>query len=120
MLYAYGPNKPSGLIDNTRLATLCAESMGFNLDEVDQRLYIEASSLFAPLGATVSLEGSDTSAPTLVVRRGAKEAKLPCSTDLLLYGDKTFQLDGITVYAPNTGRTYVSRQAAEILAKQGF
>ena len=120
MLYAYGPNKPSGLIENTRLATLCAESMGFNLDEVDQRLYVEATSLFAPLGASISLETNELADPTLVVRRGAKEARLPCSTDLLLYGDKTYQLDGITVYAPNTGRTYVSRQAAEILAKQGF
>ena len=120
MLYAYGPNKPSGLIENTRLATLCAESMGFNLDEVDQRLYVEATSLFAPLGASISLETNELADPTLVVRRGAKEARLPCSTDLLLYGDKTYQLDGITVYAPNTGRTYVSRQAAEVLEKQGF
>lgn len=120
LLYAYGPNKPAGLLDNTRLAAVCAESLGFRLEEADQRLFAEATSLFAPLGATVSLEEQPAASPMLVVRRGGQEARLPCSTDLLLFRGRTYALEGLTVYAPHTGKVYLPRQAAALLTQHGF
>jgi len=120
LLYAYGPNKPAGLIDNTRLATLSAESLGFDLDDVGRRLFVEAGALLAPLGATVELDCRDPASPVLVVRREHRVARIPCSQNVVLFAGKSFEMTGLTVYAPSTGKVYLPRQAAEILQSAGF
>lgn len=120
LLYAYGPHAPAGLIDNTRLAYVGAEAMGFDLDEADRQLFVEAGSLFAPLGATIEVDRADPAHPVLVVDHGGKTARLPCSTDLVQFGGREVEMTGITVFAPDTGKVYLPRQAAEILRAAGF
>jgi alkaline phosphatase len=38
-LYAFGPDKPTGLIENTEIAHACARAMGFDLADVTQKLF---------------------------------------------------------------------------------
>ena len=44
-----------------------------------------------------------------------KGAELPISKDYMIYRGRTIQLPGITVYAPNTEKVYVSQKALKIL-----
>jgi len=120
LLYGYGPHAPAGLIDNTRLAYVSAEAMGFDLDKADRQLFVEAGALFAPLGATIAVNRADPVHPVLVVEHGGRTARLPCSTDLVQFGGREVEMTGITVYAPNTGKVYLPREAAKILRAAGF
>ena len=57
-LYAYGPNKPTGLIQNTDIAKITARSLGFDLAEVDRKLFVDAATAFTSLGAVISFDNS--------------------------------------------------------------
>lgn len=114
-LYAYGPGKPAGLIENTKLAYICSTGMGFDLDQVDNKLFIEASAAFKPLGATVTIDKTDPVNPVLVIRKETKQAQMPFSKNLVIVNGKTHEMTGITVYAPKTDKVYVPQQAVELV-----
>ncbi|MGR5864199.1 alkaline phosphatase [Bacillus cereus] len=45
-LYSYGPQKPEGLIQNTDIAKTMAKAMGFNLEEVTNKIFLESEQAF--------------------------------------------------------------------------
>jgi alkaline phosphatase len=106
-LWAFGPDRPVGLKDNTELAKIVAGAYGFDLDRIDAALFIDAEQAFGRY-ATVSLDESDAANPVLVVhtsrrrgfRRIEKEYRLPCGKDLLHTGDRAVRLRNIVVIAP--------------------
>lgn len=119
-LFSYGPNRPVGLIDNTDIAKLSAKALGFNLDDVDKKLFVEAAQAFAKLGAAVSIDKQDPANPVLVVTKGAQRAELPFSKNILRFNGKVYELPGLTVLAPLTGKAYVPEQAVALLQEHGF
>lgn len=108
-LWAFGPGAPKGLVDNTELARVMANALGFSLPAVDNHLFVDLKAAFP--GAT--LDTRDPANP--VVRIGA--SSLPVGKNLLHYAplNLTFPLDGVVVYAPKTGKFYASRLAVAIL-----
>ena len=119
-LYAYGPGKPAGLVENNQLAYIAAQAMGFDLDQADGRLLAEASAALRGLGAQVSIDRTNAASPIVLVQKLGRRAELPCSTNLLKVGGKTMELNGITVYAPKTDKAYIPLQAVELLKAAGF
>ena len=115
-LYAFGPNKPVGLIENTDLALAQASALGFELNAIDKKLFLEADKACAAIGAKVSLDKSDAMNPVLVVQKGVKRAELPISKNIIKLGGKSFEVNGLTVLAAKTGKVYVPQQAVDILA----
>jgi alkaline phosphatase len=105
-IWAYGRQKPAGLLDNTELAEWCAKVMGFRLDEVTQRLYVDCDEAFS----SWSLDMTDLENPVLVVG----SSRMPVSKDLLFRGGRAHQLPGIVVHAPMTGKVYVPLQAVRL------
>lgn len=114
-LYAYGPGKPAGLIENTKLAYICGTAMGFDLDQVDKKLFIEASAAFKALGATVTIDKADPANPVLIIEKGTKQAKMPFSKNLVIVNGKAHKMTGITVYAPKTNKVYIPQQAVDLV-----
>ena len=114
-LYAYGPNKPTGTIDNTELATIPAQSMGLDLKAIDRKLFVEAGKAFAGFGATVTLDKSDAANPIVVVQKGTKRAELPVSKNLVKMGGKTHLVQGLTIVAAKTGKIYIPQQAVDLI-----
>ncbi len=108
-LWAFGPGAPAGLIDNTEVAKLVANAFGVNLEAVDRHLFVDLEQALP--GATV--DRSDPNNP--VVRVGA--CALPASKSILHYAplNLTMPLDGVVVYAPQTGKAYASRLAVAII-----
>lgn len=119
-LYAYGPNKPSGLIENNQLAYISASSLGFDLDEADNKLFVEASSAFKTIGATISIDTTDPENMVLLVKKGLKRAQMPFSQNTIIINGKTYEMTGITVYSPKTGKIYIPQQAVELAKAAGF
>lgn len=108
-LWAYGPGAPAGLIDNTDVARIVANAFGVNLEAVDRHLFVDLQQALP--GTTV--DRSDPNNP--VVRVGA--CSLPTSKNILHYAplNLTMPLDGVVVYASQTGKAYASRLAVAII-----
>ncbi|BBO86109.1 alkaline phosphatase [Desulfosarcina ovata] len=108
-VWVYGDDAPVGTIDNTDLALIAADAMGADLDQVTQDLYVEVSTVFDDY----ELDETDAENPVLIV----KGAEMPISKDYMVYNGKTIQMPGLTVYAPMTGKVYISKQAVNMLRR---
>ena len=119
-LYAFGPNKPSGLIQNTDIAKITARSLGFDLAETDHKLFVDAATAFTSLGATARLDNSDNLNPVLIVEKGIHRALLPIDTNVLSVGKNSYMLPGIVVQIPKSGKVFVPQKAVDLLKEAGW
>jgi alkaline phosphatase len=108
-LWAYGPNRPVGLYDNTELAKIIAQALGFNLDSINRELFAEVGEVFA----NYELDKTDTTNPVLKINN----IELPINKNLLITAGRTYELNGIVVYAPNTNKVYIPREAISLIEK---
>jgi alkaline phosphatase len=103
-VWMYGAAPPVGTIDNTFLATMAAKYMGANLKRITERLYVDVSTVTKKY----ELDMSDPMNPVLKI--GVVD--IPISKDyMIIKGKRGVQLPGVAVYAPRTGKVYVSQQA---------
>ena len=100
---------PAGTVENTDIAHACAAWMGFRLEEVDAKLFRPGEQVAAQLGGRASIDRSDPENPVWVIRKEeGGEVRFPFSKDLMIVDGKTYRLIGPTVYAPHTGRVYLT------------
>ncbi|MDI3485272.1 MAG: alkaline phosphatase [Methanolobus sp.] len=96
-LWAYGPDKPTGLLDNTELATCVADAFGFNLEDVGEELFVEVDEAYPGIW---SLDLTDNDNPVVVIERRGVVAELPVSKDILIIDDTEYDLEGVVVGVP--------------------
>ncbi|MFO7963208.1 MAG: alkaline phosphatase [Desulfobacterales bacterium] len=106
-VWVYGADAPIGTIDNTDLARIAAKAMNTNLDVVTNHLYTDLDSLAHDYAIV------DDGAGNLVVH--VNGAELPINKDYMNYDGREIKLPGLTVYAPATGKVYISKKALWIL-----
>ena len=119
-LYAFGPNKPAGLIQNTDIAKITAHSLGFDLAEASRKLFVDAAAAFFAIGATTRLDASDPDAPVLIVEKGLRRANLPLNANRLHTGKASHVLPGLVVQVSKTGQVFVPQKVVEILKEAGW
>lgn len=68
-LYSYGPNRPTGLIDNTDLAKVMAETMNVDLAQTTDILFNDGVATLQAKGFDVTVDTSDKANPTLVAKK---------------------------------------------------
>lgn len=108
-LWAYGPSRPVGLIDNTDVAAIVAAAFGFDLGKTSARLFVDADDAYA--GCYV-LDKTDSENPVLLIEG---RARLPIGKDVLLLNGVRHNLEGIVVHAPMTGKVYLPREAVDLI-----
>jgi alkaline phosphatase len=111
-LWAYGPGRPAGLVDNTELARTAAGALGLDLEETTGRLFVEAGSAFGD--DAVTIDRSDRHNPIVVIG----PARLPANQNLLLMDGREHRLEGVVVYIPATDRAYLPRQAVDLIRER--
>jgi len=114
-LFSYGPDRPTGLWQNTELGRTLAQRMGFDLESLNRRLFVDAEASFAAAGLSTSVDRTDPLNPVLVVTGGAAVARLPLSRNVLMMGGTTRELEGLVVRAEKLDKVYVPRQAVELV-----
>ena len=119
-LYAYGPNHPVGMIENTELARISAKALGFDLKEVNSKLFVEAEQAFSVIGASVSVDDTDKENKVLIVSKGLKRAEIPVSKNVIKINGKSYEMKGIAVWEPRNGKVYLPQQAVELAKAAGF
>ncbi|EZP77325.1 alkaline phosphatase [Parageobacillus genomosp. 1] len=111
-LYTYGPNRPIGTFENTDLARIMAKAMGFDLNDLNKRLFVNAKKEFEAIGATVTIDQTDVQNPVFIVKKGNTAAKLPVNKNLMIIGNKTYELEGLVVYSRD--QFWVPKQAIKL------
>ncbi len=128
-LWAYGPGAPKGLLDNTELAEVVADVLNLNMKKIQNFLFVNLNDAFGWDGWT--LDETDPDNPVAILsgksRIGGREiqAELPISKDLLIIKEngetkRTYNLEGVVVYEPNTERVYVPYRAVRIMKVYGI
>ncbi|UOB76807.1 alkaline phosphatase [Bacillus sp. ZJS3] len=115
-LYSYGPKKPYGLIQNTDVAKTMAKAMGFNLEEVTNKLFVESELAFKQNGATVTIDNTYVANPVLVVKRKNVEAKLFVNKNIMRINNKEYELESVVV--ESNGKFYVPEEAIHLFRKR--
>ena len=119
-LYAFGPNKPTGLIENTDIAKITAQSLGFILSDTSRQLFVDTASALAALGAVSRLDLDNPSHPVLLIEKGLRRARLPVDSNQLIIGAKSHSLPGIVVQIPKTGKVFAPQAAIDLLKAAGW
>lgn len=114
-LYSYGPQKPYGLIQNTDIAKTMAKAMGFNLEEVTNKLFVESESAFKQNGATVTIDNTNAANPVLIVKRNNVTAQLFVNKNIMRVQNKDYELG--SVFVESNGKFYVPEEAIRLFIK---
>jgi alkaline phosphatase len=112
-LHAYGPGKPMGVIDGPEIGTICAKAMGLNLDKLNQRLFVEAGSVFGE--SNVSIDKRLPENPVVRIQHQGKTAELPVNKNWLFYDGKARKIEGVVVYAAKKEKAYLPLQAVNVI-----
>jgi len=117
-LWAYGPDYPTGNMDNTEIAGYIAKDLGFDLNETNSHLFIEVGEVFSKDNGDGQLDKNeyllnmtDSSNPVLEIG----DAELPVNTNILIKNGVAHELEGIVVYAPVTGKVYIPAGALSLV-----
>lgn len=110
-LWGYGPGRPSGVVDNVEIGQSVARAMRVNLSALTESLFVDVRQAFA----NAALDETDPAHPVLTV--GA--ARLPVNQNLLILNGRQTRFSGMVVHVPRTGRTYLPRQAVDLIRSGG-
>ncbi|MFH0728754.1 MAG: alkaline phosphatase [Pseudomonadota bacterium] len=114
-LFSYGPERISGLWENTDIGKYVAGKLGFSFPEINKRLFVEASAAFRAAGFTTVIDRSDPTNPVLLVSKGDATARLPLAKNLVLVNAKTIELEGLVVLAEKLDKVFLPGQAIEVV-----
>lgn len=110
-MFAFGPGKPTGLQDAPAIGSVCARSMGLNLNKLNQRLFVDASREFDAV--TVDLTQPEN--PVAQIEFQGATARLPINKNLLEINGREYRLEGVVVYAATTQKVYLPLQAVHLI-----
>ena len=115
-LYAYGPSKPYGLIENTDIAKSMAKFLGFDLNKTTDKLFVNARESFEKKGYKTRIDLTDEKNPVFIAEKQKIKIELPVNKNVahVTQNKKTYTktLNGVTVY--NSKDFYVSEAALNL------
>lgn len=111
-LYSYGPGRPQGVIDNTDIAEIIAGTFGFDLAELNKKLFVPAEKGLESLGAEVVINESDPYNPVVEAVKGNIKMELPVNTSIVKINGQAAYMNGITVVSRDI--PYVPQEAIDL------
>ncbi len=112
-LFAYGPQRPVGLVDGPDIGKICARALGLSLDRLNARLFVDAAGALA--GGEVAVDHSDPENPLVKISYQGTKAELPANKNLLRLEGRAVPLEGLVVHASPTGKVYLPLQAINLI-----
>lgn len=116
--HSYGPNRPTGHFDNTDIAKICAQGLGFNLEDVSAKLFIDPQKAFTSLGAHVRIDETDVKNPVLVAQKDSVTVHIPFHKNILKINSTEHRMPGLAVFVPETGRLFIPKSSIELVKKE--
>lgn len=107
-LYAYGPGKPVGLIDNTDIPRVISDYLGFSLTSGKlAHWYVDGMTIFREKGYQVRIEGRTSENPVLVAVRGEEVLRFPENKNFYWRNDEKVMLNSVNVFDGKTFYVHV-------------
>mmetsp|Transcript_15410 Transcript_15410/g.29048 ORF Transcript_15410/g.29048 Transcript_15410/m.29048 type:complete len:111 (+) Transcript_15410:86-418(+) len=106
-MWVYGMDAPSGLLLNTDVGALVADALGVNIVHLSRSLYVDLDTTHL----SYTINTTDITFPHAIIEGYV----FPFGFDFFLVGDKRHMVPGITVYAPATGKLYISSAAIKMI-----
>jgi alkaline phosphatase len=103
------------MLENTEIAYITAENLGFELPYIDQFLFNEAKAFADEIGASMNIDKTDEKNPILVIAKDDLQVELPISKNEMIWKDETYNIKGLTVLAPKTNRVYITQYAMDLM-----
>jgi alkaline phosphatase len=116
-LHAFGPGKPSGVLDAPDIARVCAEAMGLNFEQLNRRLFVDSAKAFGD--GTVTVDNADPTNLVVKIEYQGKTAELPVNKNIVTFGERSYVLEGVVVYSAQIGRAYIPQQAVNMIRGTG-
>jgi alkaline phosphatase len=111
-LFAFGPGRPSGLLEAPQVGLAVAAALGADLRQLDQRLHAPATQSLP--GAVLS-EEKTASGWLLTVEAAGRAATMADGANILRLGGQEIELESPVVRVEETGQWYLPRQAAQLI-----
>ena len=99
----YGMDAPKHLAANVDLAVMAADAFGLNLKDLTQTLYYDLDKT----GLDYKVFTSDPTDPHAII----EGYKFPLGRNYFMIDTTRVMLPSVTIYAPMTGKLYVSIEA---------
>jgi len=115
-LSAFGPGRPSGVVDGPDIGKITARALGVDLDELNKTLFVDAATAF-PDGQ-VTIDESDKNNPVVKIKVKDLTCELPVNKNILITQGSNSDLDGVVVFAPDTGKAYLPLQAVKSIQEK--
>ena len=112
-LYAYGPGKPAGLIENTDIAKIIAKDMGVSLADVNQKLFVMAGDTGYEWGVRTLDTKYGVNRPYIILTSGNTVVELIANTNTTYVNGKPHSLRNISLIV--NGVPYIPREALTYL-----
>jgi alkaline phosphatase len=112
-LFAYGPDRPVGLLDAPDIGRVSALALGLDLENLTSRLFVEAQQQFP--GEAIWLDRTDPNNPIIRIKNQGREAVLPVNKNILTLDGREILLEGIVVHVPDTDKIYLPLQAVQLI-----
>jgi alkaline phosphatase len=96
---------PKGVIRNVDVGLMLADALGGGLTKLNRELFVDLNTT----SLKWSVDISDETNPFALI----EGFTFPINTDYFMNNDVRMMLPGLTVYAPQTGKLYVSQKAIE-------
>jgi alkaline phosphatase len=115
VLYAYDPfgDRLTGLVRNTDIADYMAKTMKVDLAETTSRIFKDAIAMFSKMGATTTVDKTDTENPVLVVVKGDKTLRIPRNKSVVYLNGEILESDGVAVF--NGLKWYVAENVINLI-----
>ncbi|MBM7690728.1 alkaline phosphatase [Peribacillus deserti] len=111
-LYAFGPGRPTGLINNIDIAPLVAGFWGIDLAALSKEKFVVAADFYRNKGYSVRIDDTDSANPILVAERPGVKLTYPAHKNFHYNNGKAVKQTGITVYGG--GKFYIPREMGTV------
>lgn len=118
LLFAYGPDHPYGLVENTAVGLGVARFLGLDFAQLQQRLFVNAIEALANHGYSLKIDRHDSTNGQLVIEKAGRLARLPFARNHLIIEDRTEALEGIVVFAEKLNQVFAPQQAIDIVRRE--
>jgi alkaline phosphatase len=113
-MFSFGFDPAPATIENTEIATLCARTLGIDLQEADSCLMVAVDRLFDAAQIVIDTDSASQSMGTCVITRGGGEAVLPLFKNIAIVDSDTMVLEGLTLYSHHRDMVFVPAQVKEL------
>ncbi|MBM7585305.1 alkaline phosphatase [Bacillus pakistanensis] len=98
-LYAYGPGKPTGLMENTELAKVVERYLEI---PSEQKKYVDGKKLYKARGYHVAINKRNPHNPVLIAKRQGEKLEFPENKNYMLRNGEKIKLSGVNVFNGDT------------------